>query len=345
MVQPQVVGSASQGDEEAAHNSPVNSELSEIIADVPAAVTPRRPASEGGGPQDGTNTDAAVPTRDSPSEQGINSAQADAVLVRVHEEEFLTANFRRWIQCFSLIVCILTPAMLGIMIWMMVEYAKYRGNDCDVPLQMWCMVVLSIVIFNATLNRPRRHGSFIVRIFCVWEPDPQAPRRPPLRVRIYNAGVALFIFGWNLFGLYLVVFSGSNESPNPPCEKEAPGLYESVKVYVAVNLTFTTFFYVNMVGFSRVLGIMLRRGLLHSSRAAPKGTLESGTEKLPPNDEVLRDQVTCSVCLDDYDAVSSPVRIKACGHIFHRQCLEGWLNVNRNCPICRRDLVDGSLPA
>jgi len=351
MAQPQVMGST-----DCTNDAEEASELSEIVAeDAPGAQVRstssggRQPHANGGGtarPTGAQSAETQQRARESLSEQGIHGVQADAALVRMHEEEFLMANFRRWIQCFSLIVCLLTPAMLGIMIWMMVQYARYRGNDCDVPLQMWCMVVLSIVIFNATLNRPSRHGSLIVRLFCLWESDPQAPRRPPCRVRLYNASVALFIFGWNLFGLYLIVFSGHMDSPSPPCEEAAPGLFESVKVYVAVNLTFTIFFYLNMVGFSRVLGIMIRRGMLHSSRAAPKGTLDSVTEKVTLEDDVLKDQASCSVCLDDYDAASNVVRIKVCGHVFHRQCLQGWLSVNRNCPICRRDLVQPpDLPA
>eukprot|EP00418_Pyrodinium_bahamense_P013030 CAMPEP_0179122978 /NCGR_PEP_ID=MMETSP0796-20121207/58061_1 /TAXON_ID=73915 /ORGANISM="Pyrodinium bahamense, Strain pbaha01" /LENGTH=374 /DNA_ID=CAMNT_0020821611 /DNA_START=6 /DNA_END=1130 /DNA_ORIENTATION=+ len=372
MAQAQVVGAARAGeDEEDRQTWAAASDLSEIVADDPATPTPTarsfgsgghvRPGAANGGASptpaqaggahgqsgSGSASGAAVaqnsePER-APTRESLSDAQRDAILVRMHEEEFLMANFRRWIHCFSLIVCLLTPAMLGIMIWMMVENWRYQGNDCDVPLQMWCMVLASIVFFNATLNLPTRNGSFMVRFFCMWAPDPQAPRRPPLRVRIYNAAVTLFIPAWNLFGLYLILFSGNADSPKPPCEEAAPGLYESVKVWVVMNLTFTVFFYVNMVGFSRVLGVMLRRGIFHSSRAAPKGTMENGTEKITPGDEILRDQASCSVCLEEYDAASEVVRVKACGHIFHRQCLQGWLNVNRNCPICRRDLVDPTL--
>lgn len=283
-------------------------------------------------------------TRESLEEQGIHGTQADAILVRRHEEEVLVANFWLWIQCFSLTVCLLTPAMLGIMIWMIAEYAKYRGEECDVPLQMWCKVVAVIVIFNLTLNRPSRNGSVVVRLLCLWEPDPTVSRRPPMRVRAYNFAVTCFIFGWNLFGLYLVVYSGSPDATKPPCAAVAPGLFAAVKVYVAVNLTFTVFFYVNVAGFQRVLGVLLHRGLLRTSRAAPKGTLASRTEELGPSDEALKDQATCSICLEDHDSAASVLRIKACGHVFHRQCLQGWLNVNRNCPICRRDLVEPEEP-
>lgn len=249
-------------------------------------------------------------------------------------------NFQRWIQCFSCVVCILTPAMLAILVWMMVEYSKYRKDHCDVPLQTWCLVMACIVMFNATLNRPGRNGSLMVRVFCMWAPDPQIPRQPPLRVRLYNGAVALFIFLWNIFGLCLVFASGSVSSQYPPCIRQAPGLYHSVKVYAALNSTFTVFFYVNMVGFSRLLGVMMRRGMLHTHRAAPKGTLEQNTEVVSEKDPSIANQSTCSICLEDHDSKREVLKIKGCGHLFHKSCLQGWLNVNRNCPICRHDLVD-----
>jgi hypothetical protein len=281
-------------------------------------------------------------TRESLGEQGIHGSEADIILVRRNEEEVLMQNFRMWIKCFSIVVCLLTPAMLGIMIWMMVEWMQHRRDECDVPLQMWCQVVSVIVIFNATVNRPSRHGSLIVRLFCAWEPDPSAQRRPPWRVRLYNAVVASFIFGWNVYGLSLIITSQSGPLG---CSERATGLFAAVKVYVAVNLTFTVFFYVNMIGISRVLSLMMRRGMLHTSMAAPKGTLDNQTEDVPPNDKVLSDQATCSVCLEDFPASGEGVRrMKACGHIFHRQCLQNWLNTARTCPICRHDLVAGEAP-
>lgn len=284
------------------------------------------------------------PTREALMEQGISGTQADAILVRVHQEEVLMVNFRRWIQCFSIVVCLLTPAMMGIMIWMMVEYSRYRKVPCDVPLQMWCLVVATIVVFNMTVNRPGRNGSFIARFVCRWTPDPEVPRMPPMRVRLYNGLVALFIFSWNIYGLALVVSSGSSSSEEPACVEVTPELFSSVKFYVALNLTFTVFFYVNMVGFSRVLALLLRRGMLHTDRAAPKGTLEDSTEVVEEGAAVLLDQSTCPVCLDEYATSKDALKIKACGHVFHKQCLQGWLNVNRNCPVCRRDLTDCAAP-
>lgn len=47
---------------------------------------------------------------------------------------------------------------------------------------------------------------------------------------------------------------------------------------------------------------------------------------------------TCSVCLDEFKDEDILVKLN-CEHIFHKDCLEPWLNDNRNCPLCRRNIV------
>ncbi|KAF8263823.1 hypothetical protein EI94DRAFT_1806655 [Lactarius quietus] len=43
----------------------------------------------------------------------------------------------------------------------------------------------------------------------------------------------------------------------------------------------------------------------------------------------------CLICLDDYDP-ELDLRLLACRHVFHRDCLDRWLETGRNnCPACR----------
>jgi len=283
------------------------------------------------------------PTREALMEQGVEGEDVDAVLARLHEEEVLVRSFYGYIHLFSILVCLLTPCMLGVTAWMLVEYLRSRGVTCDEPLQMWCLVVFGATAFNATVNRPRRGGSWVTRVLCMHDPDETVPSLMPLRVRLYNVAVALFVFAWNLYGVFLVAAPARPEAAREPrpCAAAAPGLHASAKVYVCLNLVFTAFVYVNMVGFNRFLAHMMRRGALRSDAAAPKGTLEGSTEPMPRADSTLSEQATCSICLDDL-AAGGAVKTRACGHAFHRQCLQGWLNVNRSCPVCRFDLADGS---
>ena len=43
---------------------------------------------------------------------------------------------------------------------------------------------------------------------------------------------------------------------------------------------------------------------------------------------------TCTICLDGY-SWRQRVRTLKCGHIFHENCINTWLNQKRTCPLCR----------
>ena len=45
--------------------------------------------------------------------------------------------------------------------------------------------------------------------------------------------------------------------------------------------------------------------------------------------------VNCSVCLGDINLFDKEVSILNCGHFFHDNCLNNWLNQRMNCPECR----------
>ena len=46
---------------------------------------------------------------------------------------------------------------------------------------------------------------------------------------------------------------------------------------------------------------------------------------------------SCSVCLDEY-AERDRLRLLPCGHRFHSKCIDRWLESNRACPICKKDI-------
>ena len=47
----------------------------------------------------------------------------------------------------------------------------------------------------------------------------------------------------------------------------------------------------------------------------------------------------CSICLEDFKTGDNIKKLN-CTHIFHKACLEPWLNDNnRNCPMCRTDII------
>jgi hypothetical protein len=44
----------------------------------------------------------------------------------------------------------------------------------------------------------------------------------------------------------------------------------------------------------------------------------------------------CAICQDSI--TSDGVRIRQCGHIHHRACLNNWFTMSVRCPVCRHDI-------
>jgi len=43
----------------------------------------------------------------------------------------------------------------------------------------------------------------------------------------------------------------------------------------------------------------------------------------------------CSICLEHFIEDEPIIQLK-CNHIFHAQCIDDWLQIQENCPLCRR---------
>lgn len=44
---------------------------------------------------------------------------------------------------------------------------------------------------------------------------------------------------------------------------------------------------------------------------------------------------TCSICIDSVENAEHVLKIPICEHLFHEECLEGWLRVKPICPNCK----------
>ena len=53
--------------------------------------------------------------------------------------------------------------------------------------------------------------------------------------------------------------------------------------------------------------------------------------------------INCSVCLGDINLFDKKKKISIlnCGHFFHANCLNDWLNQQMNCPECRAIVTRG----
>lgn len=254
---------------------------------------------------------------------------------------------------FATLLCIMTVASIGLLVYLAYEYSKHSTDNCDVPLQLWVQVVSLTALFNLACNQHDRYGTLGARIFCGWSFDPENPERPPFRVQFYNMLIPSFTALWNCVGLYWVskaheprdgFHPGGNSTVDLPeekisrCTEVAAGLLSAVRAYAGFNLLYSMFILIGVAGLSQMLYFLARRGFFRVSDAAPPGSLERNTEEVGLDDPAIVDHPQCPICLEDFGENEVLVKTKACGHVFHKEHLQDWLQMHRTCPLCRYDL-------
>jgi len=45
----------------------------------------------------------------------------------------------------------------------------------------------------------------------------------------------------------------------------------------------------------------------------------------------------CPVCIKDFEK-GNTAKVMPCKHVFHRECIEPWLEKTNSCPLCRHEL-------
>lgn len=46
----------------------------------------------------------------------------------------------------------------------------------------------------------------------------------------------------------------------------------------------------------------------------------------------------CAICQDALTSDQEGRKLNACGHWFHKNCIDTWLSGNVHCPVCRHDI-------
>lgn len=67
---------------------------------------------------------------------------------------------------------------------------------------------------------------------------------------------------------------------------------------------------------------------------------ELGQDKIDQDKE--EDKLKCSICSEE---LSSGIKYLNCAHGFHRQCIDDWLELKANCPLCRTHISVDSEPS
>ncbi|KAF5454615.1 hypothetical protein F2P56_024266 [Juglans regia] len=76
-----------------------------------------------------------------------------------------------------------------------------------------------------------------------------------------------------------------------------------------------------------------------------KGLPGDSVEKIPKiiisknnNVDASGEEVSCSVCLQEFQLGETVRCLPHCHHMFHLPCIDKWLLRHGSCPLCRRDL-------
>ncbi|KAG0275967.1 hypothetical protein BGZ95_008161 [Linnemannia exigua] len=90
----------------------------------------------------------------------------------------------------------------------------------------------------------------------------------------------------------------------------------------------------------------LRKGKKDSSLGAagkPQDTATSSQDASATPIEYLTledpQDAVCAICLCDYED-DEELRKMRCTHYFHKDCVDEWLRLHRNCPLCKRDIEE-----
>lgn len=79
--------------------------------------------------------------------------------------------------------------------------------------------------------------------------------------------------------------------------------------------------------------IYVRRQWLISKEADASITIPSVEEN-----EAAEKGVACSICLHDFEKKADLISKTKCGHYYHVDCINQWINIQRKCPNCVRKL-------
>ena len=77
----------------------------------------------------------------------------------------------------------------------------------------------------------------------------------------------------------------------------------------------------------------LRQSLLPQKESEEKEILEQVT--IDKNN--LYNYNNCCICLENYKEDDTAV-ITGCEHIYHKDCLQKWINNKNSCPLCNKKL-------
>jgi len=193
---------------------------------------------------------------------------------------------------------------------------------CDKPLRLWLVVFSSRILFTG----PTRIYYYL---------QLRANRHINTSIVQIEKLVKVCTFVWFVFGQAWVYSSSS-------CSTTANSLYIYCLVLIVVIYVSMALPLLVLLGLCICLPCVLI--LLRFMGDGQAGATENDIRNLPVKrynshemQDAEGDRTTCVVCMADFEE-GEELRVLPCSHEFHTQCVDRWLKVKRDCPLCRRDI-------
>lgn len=220
----------------------------------------------------------------------------------------------------SKVIAILLIVWLAELICTITIVSLNAHKDCDRPLLLWICVFSArlFIIAPLTLRTFWRHRHDL--------PQEEWTLKTEQTLR-------LIFFLWFIMGQ---VWTYSSQH----CSETAPSLYIYAIVLISLVYFYTLLPLVILLAICICLPCVL---IVLRFIGDSKGASDSIIDKLPLHQYQSNggEVPTCAICMYEFEQ-SQEIRTLPCSHDFHQLCVDRWLKLKRECPLCRGDITKES---
>lgn len=278
-----------------------------------------------------------APSQEALVEQGLPTPEAHRLAVRSSLQAALEVGFERWGKIWLCAAILLVLGMFGVLIVSQWIYDTHRDDPCDQPFALMLRILYVITAVHAFQKEITKH------ILCYngFQDGPVEPCRVVLFRRASSVATVL----WPLVATYML-------TQTKKCSSELKLAIQVITAYYALVLLVAIIIPACLV---TVLLFLIRHGLVplpRSRHAAPDDLIDQ-LPKVEYDPAVFDDEgapgchpSACPICLDGFSTERSITKTFCApsGHAFHTDCLQGWLQCAKTCPLCRLDLTTSADP-
>ncbi|KAG5859868.1 E3 ubiquitin-protein ligase [Encephalitozoon hellem] len=182
-----------------------------------------------------------------------------------------------------------------------------RNEKCEVPLKLFLLVYMVITI--------AKFGIFMSKNLPFFRINRIPEYRENTDITLFSNFIEALLLFW-----YLIGFNWIQECEN--CSVANPLLYYTTVVFVGL-------------GFVAFIAPLIAIVLLLFLITFVKPKLQEVMYK--DQSDVSDDTYHCAICFDNY-IPGIKLKLLPCGHHFHQECIDEWLDLKDTCPLCKRNI-------